>query len=134
MRDDLPATLFPSFVFCLLPFYFCLNCYNPPHSPFDRRAPFLRTACALRVIKRGTMDDLKARPRNRQATFALALCAALALASALPLTTASCRTQAPRADEPAAFERLRTLTRGGTLPAEAVVAQLATDFAGTRTG
>lgn len=80
------------------------------------------------------MDDLKVRPGNRQATFALALCAALALASALPLTTASCRTQAPRADEPAAFERLRMLTRGGTLPAEAVAAQLATDFAGTRTG
>jgi soluble lytic murein transglycosylase len=80
------------------------------------------------------MNDPRARPANRQATFALALCAALALASALPLTTASCRTQAPRADEPAAFERLRTLTRGGTLPAEQAVTRLASDYAGTRTG
>jgi soluble lytic murein transglycosylase len=81
------------------------------------------------------MNELRARPASRQVTFALALCAALALASALPLTTASCRTQTPpRADEPAAFERLRMLTRGGTLPAEPVVAQLASDFAGSRTG
>lgn len=80
------------------------------------------------------MNDPRARPGSRQATFVLALCAALALASALPLTTAGCRTQTPRADEPAAFERLRMLTRGGTLPAEPIVAQLASDFAGSRTG
>jgi soluble lytic murein transglycosylase len=70
---------------------------------------------------------------SHRVTFAVALCAAL-LASALPLTVASCRTQQPRADEPAAYERLRLLTRGGTLPAEQSVAQLATEFAGSRTG
>ena len=53
------------------------------------------------------MNDLRTRPGGHHATFVLALCAALALASALPLTAASCRTQVPRADEPAAFERLR---------------------------
>ncbi|HJQ32313.1 MAG TPA: transglycosylase SLT domain-containing protein, partial [Pyrinomonadaceae bacterium] len=51
------------------------------------------------------------------------------------LTVASCRArQTARPDEPAAYERLRTLTRGGALPAEATAAQLATQFAGTRTG
>ena len=80
------------------------------------------------------MNDLRTRPGGRHATFVLALCAALALASALPLTAASCRTQAPRADEPAAFGRLRTLTRGGTSPPEPLVAQLASEYAGTRTG
>jgi soluble lytic murein transglycosylase len=80
------------------------------------------------------MNEPRVRPGSRRATFALALCAALALASALPLTLASCRTQTARADEPAAFERLRMLTRGGTLPAEQLAAQLASDYAGTRTG
>ncbi|HEX3559136.1 MAG TPA: transglycosylase SLT domain-containing protein [Pyrinomonadaceae bacterium] len=80
------------------------------------------------------MKDLTTRPRGQRITFVSALCAALALASALPLTVASCRTQTARADEPAAFERLRLLTRGGTLPAEPVVAQLASEYAGTRTG
>src|SRR5918998_750090 len=67
--------------------------------------------------------------------FALAICAALLLASALPLTVASCRTQtnAP-ADEPAAYERLRLLTRGGAPPAETQLAQLANTYKGTRTG
>jgi tetratricopeptide (TPR) repeat protein len=72
-------------------------------------------------------------PRNR-AGLVVALCAALLLASALPLTVASCSTQTARADEPAAYERLRLLTRGATLPAEASVAPLATTYAGTRTG
>jgi soluble lytic murein transglycosylase len=72
-------------------------------------------------------------PRNR-AGLIVALCAALLTASALPFTVASCRTQTARADEPAAYERLRLLTRAGTLPAEATVAQLATAYAGTRTG
>ncbi|HEX8286333.1 MAG TPA: lytic transglycosylase domain-containing protein [Pyrinomonadaceae bacterium] len=71
---------------------------------------------------------------SHRATFALAICAALLLGSALPLTVASCRTQTARADEPAAFERLRLLTRGGVLPAEQAVAQLAAEFKGTRTG
>ncbi|MCA1620022.1 MAG: transglycosylase SLT domain-containing protein [Acidobacteria bacterium] len=71
---------------------------------------------------------------SHRATFALAVCAALLLASALPLTVASCRTQTARADDPAAFERLRLLTRGGNLPAEQTVAQLAAAHAGTRTG
>lgn len=80
------------------------------------------------------MNDLTTRPRGQRVTFVFALCTALALASALPLTVASCRTQTARADEPAAFERLRLLTRGGTLPAEPLVVQLASDYAGTRTG
>jgi soluble lytic murein transglycosylase len=73
--------------------------------------------------------------RNQRAGFVLVLCASVLFASALPLTVASCRTrQTARSDEPAAYERLRTLTRGGTLPAEAAVAQAASTYAGTRTG
>ena len=74
------------------------------------------------------------RLRNHRATFALAVCAALVLASALPLTVASCRTQNAPADEPVAYERLRLLTRGGTLPAEPQLVQLANTYKGTRTG
>ena len=73
------------------------------------------------------------RLRNHRATFALAVCAALLLASALPLTVASCRTQAPP-DDTAAYERLRALTRGGVLPAEPQLVQLANTYKGTRTG
>ncbi|HWW76491.1 MAG TPA: tetratricopeptide repeat protein, partial [Pyrinomonadaceae bacterium] len=72
--------------------------------------------------------------RKHRAGFVLALCASVLFASALPLTVASCRARQNRPDEPAAYGRLRTLTRGGTLPAEATAAQLATQFAGTRTG
>jgi soluble lytic murein transglycosylase len=73
--------------------------------------------------------------RNQRAGFVLALCASVLFASALPLTVASCRTrQAGRSDEPAAYERLRALTRGGKLPADTAAAQLATAYAGTRTG
>src|SRR5688500_16067600 len=64
-------------------------------------------------------------------TFAVALCATLAAAATLPFV-ASCRTQTR--DDPAAFERLRALTRGGASPSEATVAQLASAHAGTRTG
>ncbi len=74
------------------------------------------------------------RLRNHRATFALAVCAALTLASALPLSVASCRTQTAPADDTAAYERLRTLTRGGVLPAEAQLAQLASANKGTRAG
>jgi soluble lytic murein transglycosylase len=74
------------------------------------------------------------RLRSHRATFALAVCAALSLASALPLTVASCRTQTAPTDEPAAFERLRMLTRGGVLPAEPQLVQLANAYKGTRTG
>src|SRR5215207_10654872 len=74
------------------------------------------------------------RLRNHRATYALAVCAALVLASALPLTVASCRTQTAPPDEPAAYERLRLLTRGGVLPAEPQLAQLANTYKGTRTG
>ncbi|HEX8721104.1 MAG TPA: lytic transglycosylase domain-containing protein [Pyrinomonadaceae bacterium] len=74
------------------------------------------------------------RLRNTSATFALALCAAALLASALPLTVASCRTQTAPPDEPAAYERLRLLTRGGALPAEQQATQLASAYRGTRTG
>jgi soluble lytic murein transglycosylase len=79
------------------------------------------------------MNDLRTQPGHRT-TFVLALCAALALVSALPLTVASCRTQKSRADEAAGFERLRALTRGGVLPPEPVVAQLAAEYRGTRAG
>ena len=80
------------------------------------------------------MNDPTTRLRTRRAGLVVALCAALLAASALPLTVASCRTQTPRADEPAAYGRLRMLTRGGTLPAEQALAQLAADYAGSRTG
>jgi soluble lytic murein transglycosylase len=74
------------------------------------------------------------RLRNHRVTFALAVCAALVLASALPLTVASCRTQTAPPDEPAAYERLRALTRGGVLPAEPQLVQLSDRYKGTRTG
>lgn len=74
------------------------------------------------------------RLRNHRATFALAVCAALVLASALPLTVASCRTQTAPTDDTAAYERLRLLTRGGVLPAESQLLQLANTYKGTRTG
>jgi soluble lytic murein transglycosylase len=74
------------------------------------------------------------RLRSHSATFALAVCAALVLASALPLTVASCRAKSTPADEPAGYERLRSLTRGGVLPAEPQLVQLANAYKGTRTG
>jgi soluble lytic murein transglycosylase len=81
------------------------------------------------------MRASKNRPRNaRGFAFAVALCSSLVVASALPLTLASCRSRQVRADEPAAYERLRMLTRGGAMPAEPQAAQLAAEFAGTRTG
>jgi soluble lytic murein transglycosylase len=81
------------------------------------------------------MSPYKTRPRKaRGFAFVVALCSSLLVASALPLTLASCRTRQARAGEPAAYERLRMLTRGGTLPPEQQVAQLSTDFSGTRAG
>lgn len=81
------------------------------------------------------MSPYKTRPRKaRGLAFAVALCSSLVVASALPLTLASCRSRQARAGEPAAYERLRMLTRGGALPPEQQVAQLATEFSGTRTG
>jgi len=81
------------------------------------------------------MSLYKTRPRKaRGLAFAVALCSSLIVASALPLTLASCRARQARADEPAAYERLRLLTRGGALPPEQQVAQLAAEFSGTRTG
>jgi soluble lytic murein transglycosylase len=74
------------------------------------------------------------RLRTRRTTFAAALGASLLLASVLPFVTASCRSWQTRADEPAGYERLRMLTRGGALPVETSVTQLASDYAGTRTG
>src|SRR5215216_6415954 len=74
------------------------------------------------------------RLRNHRATFTLAVCTALVLASALPLTVASCRTQTAPPDEPAAYERLRLLTRGGVLPVDPQLVRLATMYKGTRTG
>lgn len=81
------------------------------------------------------MSLYKTRPRKaRGLAFAVALCSSLIVASALPLTLASCRSRQTRAGEPAAYERLRVMTRGGALPPEQQVAQLATEFSGTRTG
>ncbi|HEX8355753.1 MAG TPA: tetratricopeptide repeat protein, partial [Pyrinomonadaceae bacterium] len=81
------------------------------------------------------MSPTNDKSKDHRATFALALCASLLLASALPLTVASCRTQtAARSDETAAYQRLRLLTRGGALPGEQAAAQLAAEFKGTRTG
>ena len=81
------------------------------------------------------MSPYKNRPvKTRGLAFAVALCSALVVASALPLTLASCRSRQARAGEPAAYERLRMLTRGGALPPEQQVAQLASEFSGTRTG
>ncbi|MBC7932851.1 MAG: transglycosylase SLT domain-containing protein [Rubrivivax sp.] len=74
------------------------------------------------------------RLRSHRTGVAVALGAALLLASFLPLVTASCRGRQARADEPMAYERLRMLTRGGALPVESNLAQLASDYAGTRTG
>ncbi|HEX6625606.1 MAG TPA: tetratricopeptide repeat protein, partial [Pyrinomonadaceae bacterium] len=72
---------------------------------------------------------------SRRTTFAVFACAALLAATLLPLTNASCsRTQQPRPDEPQAFERLRALTRGGQLPAESIVAEIAAQHAGARAG
>ncbi len=58
----------------------------------------------------------------------------LLTAIVLPFANASCATQHPKADEPAAFERLRTATRGGVLPAESVIKSYETDYQGSRTG
>jgi soluble lytic murein transglycosylase len=80
------------------------------------------------------MNPTGNRLRHHRATYALAVCAALVLASALPLTVASCRTQTAPADEPAAYERLRLLTRGGAPPAEPQLVQLADRYKGTRAG
>lgn len=81
------------------------------------------------------MNPYKTRPRKpRGLAFAAALCSSLVVASALPLTLASCRARQARAGEPAAYERLRALTRGGTLPPEQQAAQLASEFSGARTG
>lgn len=81
------------------------------------------------------MSPYKTRQRKpRGLAFAAALCSSLIVASALPLTLASCRSRQARAGEPAAYERLRNWTRGGVLPPEQQAAQLASEFSGTRTG
>ncbi|HEV2704802.1 MAG TPA: transglycosylase SLT domain-containing protein [Pyrinomonadaceae bacterium] len=72
--------------------------------------------------------------RHYRATFMLVGFAALVAAVALPFASASCATQMPRADEPAAFERLRVMTRGGVIPADSVLASLEADYAGSRAG
>ncbi|HLM58917.1 MAG TPA: tetratricopeptide repeat protein, partial [Pyrinomonadaceae bacterium] len=77
---------------------------------------------------------MRGRLQKHRVTFAAAVCAALLAATVLPLSVASCRTQRTAADEPAAFERLRALTRGGATPPEQAVAQLASQYEGTRTG
>jgi soluble lytic murein transglycosylase len=72
--------------------------------------------------------------QRHRATFLLIGFAALVAVVALPFASASCATQMPRVDEPAAFERLRTLTRGGVIPADSILASLEADHAGSRTG
>ncbi|MBA2340262.1 MAG: hypothetical protein H0V88_07690, partial [Pyrinomonadaceae bacterium] len=62
----------------------------------------------------------------------VALCLALAMLLA-PLTTASCGTK-QREPEATALARLRSLMRGGIIPAEDVVARIETEQAGTRAG
>ena len=74
------------------------------------------------------------KPRLRRSAFLLAFCALLAGLAALPLTSASCRAQQAKPDDPAAYERLRAMTRGGQLPPEQAVAKLAAEQSGTRTG
>ncbi len=65
----------------------------------------------------------------------VAFCFALLLlsAAAIPLVSVSCA-RTTKADDPGVVERLRTLTRGGALPAESVVAGIEKEYAGTRTG
>ncbi len=63
-----------------------------------------------------------------------AICATLCALAALPLISASCSSQRAKADEPAAYERLRVLTRGSVVPAESVITNFVNDYAGTRTG
>ena len=87
------------------------------------------------IIFRKAHDALSQSFYSRRTTFAVFACAALLAATLLPLTNASCsRTQQPRPDEPQAFERLRALTRGGQLPAESIVAEIAAQHAGSRAG
>ena len=57
----------------------------------------------------------------------------LLAAVALPFANASCA-QRGRDNEAATIERLRTMTRGGVLPAESLVAGIDTEYAGTRAG
>ncbi len=78
------------------------------------------------------MNLLKRKARGG-ATLAVALCAAALAASVLPLAAASCQARRP-ADDTAGYARLRALTRGGALPPEQTLAQLAAEFEGTRTG
>jgi len=68
------------------------------------------------------------------AALGFALCLAVACAAALPLTTASCRAQKGTRDDGPAMERLRSLTRGGATPPESALAQLASEYEGTRAG
>ena len=75
----------------------------------------------------------KRQPR-RAVVFVVTLCVALC-ASLLPLATAGCASSPQaKAGEQEAVERLRTLTRNDVLPAEAVVSNMETEFAGTRAG
>ncbi|HEX5708362.1 MAG TPA: transglycosylase SLT domain-containing protein [Pyrinomonadaceae bacterium] len=59
---------------------------------------------------------------------------ALVSAATLPFLSTSCSAQRAPADEAAAVERLRAMSRGGVMPAESVVAEIERDYAGTRAG
>jgi soluble lytic murein transglycosylase len=75
------------------------------------------------------------RPTLKRASIVAALCAFFASAVVAPFASVSCASrQGAKADDPAAAERLRAMTRGGALPAESVVAALAKEYGGTRTG
>src|SRR5687768_11498790 len=108
----------------------------------EKHAACYHSTCLLFIIRHSAFIVFLERPdalsqsfHSRRTTFAVFACAALLAATLLPLTSASCsRTQQPRPDEPQAFERLRALTRGGQLPAESIVAEIAAQHAGSRAG
>jgi soluble lytic murein transglycosylase len=77
---------------------------------------------------------VKNRLLKHPAAFVFVLCLALLFGAALPLATVSCQAQRATGDDAAAYERLRELTRGGAMPAEATVAALASQHEGTRAG
>lgn len=75
--------------------------------------------------------NIKTPPRRAVVAFAAL---ALVCAAAPALFNASCATEQARADDPAAAERLRALTRTDRLPSEQDVAAIERQYAGTRTG
>jgi soluble lytic murein transglycosylase len=80
-------------------------------------------------------ENLSSRLSPQRGLFLALLFVGAACAAALPFLTASCATQVQtKPGEPEAIERLRTMTRGGALPAEQQVAPLESGYANTRAG